>query len=74
MRKIIITLFLGSLIAACDDDTNILPYEETLIVEGYLYQGKPVENIKLTKLIPLTGDTDADYSVNDAIVEFLKTL
>ena len=72
MKKIIILLLIISAISACEKDTTIIPYEETLIVEGYLYVGKPVESIKLSKLIPISEDLNADYSVNNAIVEIIS--
>jgi hypothetical protein len=72
MKRLIITILWIWVLAGCGDDDTILPYMETLIVEGYLYTGEPVTNIKLSKLIPLTGDVDEDYSVNDAVVEISR--
>ncbi|MFC2123761.1 DUF4249 family protein [Bacteroidota bacterium] len=71
MKKIILFLYIIFLFSACEEDTTVIPYVEILIVEGYLYEGEPVENIKLSKLIPITGDLGEDYSVNDATVEII---
>lgn len=69
MKRLFIVLTILAFLTGCDEEETTIPYQETLIVEGYLYAGEPVTSVRLSRLIPLTGDVEEDYSVNDAHVE-----
>ncbi len=55
-------LFIG-----CDDATDI-DDGKRLIVEGYLYEGRPVRGIKISELVPLISDEQESYRVENAHV------
>ncbi|MTI30876.1 DUF4249 family protein [Xanthovirga aplysinae] len=61
--------FCGLAMLSCQDQTFDPTEAEDLIVEAYLYSGQPVNQIKLTRLIPFIEENDNDdYFVNDAEV------
>lgn len=49
------------------DTQNFSPYDsETVVVEGFLYAGVPVDSFYVSELIPLISDEDSTYEISDA--------
>jgi hypothetical protein len=61
-----------SLLSCGDPNINIdtVSYEPKIVVEGYLYPGVPVRNIRITRNFPLNQNVDtASFVITDAIVK-----
>ena len=67
MKRHLIFAFL--LIGLGCDTQNFSPYNsETVVIEGFLYAGVPVDSFYVSELIPLISDEDSTYEINDAEV------
>jgi hypothetical protein len=69
----IILLFSALGIVSCGDPTITLDsstYEPKIVVEGYLYPGVPIRNIRITRNFPLNQSIDtATFIIADAVVK-----
>ncbi|MCA9732058.1 DUF4249 domain-containing protein [candidate division KSB1 bacterium] len=67
----ILGLLLG--ISACESDSLLQPADDVLVVQAYLYANEPVDDIRLTTMLPLDATEDAVMPpVNNATVRLLK--
>lgn len=67
MKRLLIlaTLLIG---LGCDTQ-NFSPYDsETVVIEGFLFSGEPVDSFYVSELIPLISDEDSTYEIDDAEV------
>lgn len=71
MRSIFPLLVALLLVSACDSDP-LTTENDLLVVEAFLYAGKPVDDIRLTKTISLSSDDSVAVPVNSASVTLLK--
>ncbi|MBT4482965.1 MAG: DUF4249 family protein, partial [Candidatus Latescibacteria bacterium] len=60
-----------SYVSGCSEDSLLSPSVDQVVIEGYLYAGEPVDDIRLTKTLPL-GSEDIAPPVNNATVYLLK--
>ena len=60
-----------SYVSGCSEDSLLSPSVDQVVIEGYLYAGEPVDDIRLTKTLPL-GREDIAPPVNNATVYLLK--
>ncbi len=59
-------------IMGCSGKSSFVPESNQVVVQGYLYAGKPVRDIRLTSTLGLGSlDTDAP-PINDAVVRLIK--
>lgn len=54
------------------DSTDVAPANELLVVEAFLYAGESVDDITLSRVIPLNSDETIPAAVNDAVVTLSK--
>ena len=67
---IIITyLIFTVLLTSCDEDVLDTTIIEEVSIQGYLHAGKPLENIKLTKV--LTTEDESIQTISDAIISVM---
>ena len=59
------------LIGGCDS-ADITEIDDLLVVEAFLYSGLPVDDINLSKAIPLTSEDTVGVPVSDANVRLTK--
>jgi hypothetical protein len=65
---VILPLFL----VQCEDNSLITPDYQGIVIQGYLYEGEPVTQIRITETLPI-GDTSSSIPpINDAVVTLMK--
>ncbi len=74
MRYTLLLLVSAALpfLLGCEDSTPLIPEQDSLVVQAYLYAGKPVEDIRLTSTVALDVDTAIAPPINDAEVILMK--
>ena len=65
----IVTLMLlsGAFTSCEDENLNLLAFDQ-FVVEGFLFAGEPVDDIRLKTVFPLTDEEDTSEPINDADV------
>ena len=69
--RLIYIMIILSYVSGCSEDSILSPSVEQIVIEAYLYAGEPVDDIRLTKTLPL-GSEDIAPPVNDATVYLVK--
>lgn len=65
--KYLFLIFAHIMLVACqNNDGNLTP--NTVVVQGYLYVGQPVTNVRVTQLVPVGNNTTEPTPINDAEV------
>ena len=59
-------------ILSCETESSIDPDYEQVVVQAYLYAGETIDDIKITKTIPMGGEADTLPVINDAVVSLIK--
>lgn len=74
MSKTILLIFLIALVlmTACSEDTALGPSNDQIVVRGYIYAGEPVNDIQITRTLPLGSEETTAPPVNDAIVSLVR--
>ncbi len=71
MKKISIKFVAIIIIAfalSCEKESTISDFDQTLVVEAFLYAGEKNVNVRLTALLPYSSEVDEFQSINDADV------
>lgn len=67
--KWLLILVLTIQLWSCEEEDTFDPNNtDVVIVEAYLYQGQPVNSIKISQLVPFIVEEGATFSINDAQV------
>lgn len=73
MRRIaIVIVLITSLFMGCSEDTAVAPSNELIVVRGYIYAGENIDDIQITKTLPLGSEETTAPPVNDAGVMLIK--
>ena len=76
MKKLVKIVLLAPVIiiaaAGCDQGSPVEPAESLLVVQAYLYAGKPVDDIRLTSTLSLSAEDSLAPTVHDADVVLWK--
>ncbi len=65
MRQLLSLFCLVVLFASCEKSDD--PAKK-VVLDGYIYAGEPIDDIRLTKLIPFGGEDSTAEPINDALV------
>ena len=65
MKRILYIALLSLLVFSCKDEE--IQSKDSLILEGYIFEGKPVDNIRVSRLGGF-GETNENVPVDDAVV------
>ncbi|MFZ5941526.1 MAG: DUF4249 family protein [Bacteroidota bacterium] len=68
MRKIELFLSTALLLSGCYDTDLVFEDQFVPVIQGYLYINKPVEDIRITKMISFGDDTTGATGISNAIV------
>ena len=61
-------MLLSGAFTSCEDENlNLLAFDQ-FVVEGFLFAGEPVDDIRLKTVFPLTDEEDTSEPINDADV------
>ncbi len=61
------------ILQGCSDDSDLVMSQEMIVVQAYLYAHEPVNDIRLTRTLPLDVETDTEPEpVNDADIRLIK--
>ncbi len=73
MRRIAsVIVLITSLFMGCSEDTIVTPSNELIVVRGYIYAGENIDDIQITKTLPLGSEETTAPPVNDATVTLIK--
>ena len=65
-RAILGGVFLA--LAGCSDTTALLPDNDLMVIEAFLFTGRPVDEVRIFRTIPLGSTDTIPTPVNDAVV------
>jgi hypothetical protein len=67
-------ILIGSLtiILSCESESPIEPDYEQVVIQAYIYAGEPVEDIKISKTLPMGSEADKQPVINNASVTLIK--
>ena len=71
-KAILFLIGMALIIMACENDSPLEPDYEQVVIQAYLYAGEPVDDIQITKTIPMGSETGSPEPINDAAVRLIK--
>jgi hypothetical protein len=60
------------LVFACESESPIEPDYEQVVIQAYIYAGESIEDIKISKTLPMGSEADKQPVINDASVSLIK--
>lgn len=68
MKRYFYSILTLVILLGCNDEEFDPTETETVILEGFLYENAPVNNIRISQLIPFIGEESDSYEISDAMV------
>jgi Domain of unknown function (DUF4249) len=68
MRKIIIAIVISAFLTGCEKEQLNNGHSGLLVVEGYLYAGRPVDSIRISQVVYFNNSDTVFHGVSDATV------
>ncbi len=71
MRKIIIAIVISAFLTGCEKEQLNNGHSDLIVVEGYLYAGRPVDSIRLSQAVAFNSSDTVFHGVSNAAVSIV---